>query len=98
MRWRCKQLVAGGFAQAGVADHDRDDVARRRHHRQAGLGEAALQGCRALLMALAFDLARLQMADAASAPAASAGGNEVVKMKPGAWLRRKSTSAAEPAT
>ena len=32
----------------------------------------------------------------ASAPAASAGGSEVVKMKPGAWLRRKSTSAAEP--
>ena len=26
---------------------------------------------------------------AASAPAASAGGNEVVKMKPGAWLRER---------
>jgi hypothetical protein len=34
---------------------------------------------------------------AVSAPAASAGGSEVVKMNPGAWLRRKSTSAAEPA-
>jgi hypothetical protein len=33
----------------------------------------------------------------ASAPAVMAGGNDVVKMKPGASLRRKSTSAAEPA-
>jgi hypothetical protein len=28
-----QELVAGGFAEARVANHDRDDVARRRHHR-----------------------------------------------------------------
>ena len=59
-----QQLVASGFAEARVADDDRDDVAFRRHHRQPGLGQAALQGCRARLMVLAFDLALFQVADA----------------------------------
>ncbi|MGC2411773.1 MAG: hypothetical protein WA459_03625 [Stellaceae bacterium] len=37
----------------------------------------------------------LQLTDAQSlCPAASAGGKEDVKMKPGAWLRKKSISAA----
>jgi len=39
-------------------------VARRRHHRQSGLGQPVLQDRRALLMTLAFDSAFLQMADA----------------------------------
>ena len=38
------------------------------------------------------------MAETLQAAGAGAGGNEVVKMNPGVWLRRKSTSAAEPAT
>jgi len=91
-----QELVVGGFAQRGVADHDRYDVALRRHDRQACFGEAALEGCRELLMAVAFALADLQMADAGDG--ASAGGSELVKMNPGGWLRRKSISAAEPAT
>ena len=33
----------------------------------------------------------------ANAPPVIAGGNEVVKMKPGAWLRTASTSGADPA-
>ena len=57
-----QQLVANGFAEAGVADHDRDDMARRWHHRKAGVGEAPFQTCRAFLVAVAFDLALLQMA------------------------------------
>jgi hypothetical protein len=57
-----QQLVAGGLAEAGVADHDRDDVARRRHHRQPGLGQAALQCGGALLIVLAFDPALFQVA------------------------------------
>jgi Family of unknown function (DUF5681) len=59
-----QQLVAGDLAQPGITDHHWDNVARRRHHRQAGRGEAPLQGRRALLVALAFSLARLQMTDA----------------------------------
>ena len=54
----------------------------------AGLGQAALQHRRALLMALASTWLVFRWRIAASAPAASAGGSEVVKMKPGAWLRR----------
>jgi hypothetical protein len=47
----------------------------------------------ALLVTLSFGLALPQVADAAIA-----GGKDVVKMQPGAWPRRKSTSAVEPAT
>ena len=78
----------------GVADQHRHNVARAWHHRQAGLGEAALRLRRALLMAVALELALFQIADASE----SAGGDDVVKMEPDAWLRRKSISAAEPAT
>ena len=66
-----QQLVARGFAQPRIADHDRHDMALAGHHRQAGRGEAALEGCRAFLMALTFGLARLQVADAGE----RAGGN-----------------------
>ena len=52
-----QELVAGGFAEGGVADHDRDDVTGRRQDRQAGLGEAVLQGRRALLVTIALGLA-----------------------------------------
>jgi hypothetical protein len=38
-------------------------MACRRHDRQAGLGEAVLQGGRAILVTIASDLARLQMSD-----------------------------------
>jgi hypothetical protein len=40
------------------------DMAWARHHRQPDLGQAALHGRHALLVALAFGLASLQMADA----------------------------------
>jgi hypothetical protein len=59
-----EELVAGGFAEAGVTDHDRDDVACRRHHRQARLRKTALQCRGAFLMTLAFDLALFQVPDA----------------------------------
>ena len=93
-----EQVVASGFAEDRVADQNRHDVALARYHREPSLGEAAPQCCGALLVALALGLAGFEMADRASAPAAKAGGWDVVKMKPGAWLRTKSTSAAEPAT
>jgi len=54
-----QQLVAGGFAERPVAGHDRDDVAWAGHHPQADFGQATFQGCRTLLMVLAFDLACL---------------------------------------
>jgi hypothetical protein len=57
-----QELVARGFAEVGIADHHRHDMARRRHYRQAGLGEAAFQPGGALLMAVALGLPRLQMA------------------------------------
>ena len=53
------QLFAGGFAEPSVADDERDYVARAGHHPQAGFGRPTFQGCRTLLMALAFDLTRL---------------------------------------
>ena len=59
-----QELVAGGFAEGGVADHDRDDVAWAGHHRQAGFGQAALYGRGMLLMTLALDLAVFEMTDA----------------------------------
>jgi len=92
-----QQFVAGGFAKDRVADQHRDDVARRRHYRQACLYHAALQRRRALLVRSRSTWLTFRWRIAASAPAASAGGSEVVKMNPGAWLRRKSTSASEPA-
>jgi hypothetical protein len=69
------------------------DVAGGRHHRQAGLGKAVLQGGGAFLVALALGLACFEV----SYRGERAGGSDVVKMNPGAWLCKKSTSAAEPA-
>jgi hypothetical protein len=57
-----QQLVASGFAEGSVTDHDRHDVAWAGHHRQAGFGQAALQRRRTLLMTLAFDLALFRVA------------------------------------
>jgi hypothetical protein len=94
-----QEVVAGGFAEGGITDDDRDDMARRRQHRQAGLGKAPLSS---LPHAPGDGRARAgSVSDGGwrrARPAARAGGNEVVKMNLGAWLRRKSTSTAEPAT
>jgi len=49
-----QQLVACGFAQPRVTDQHWDDMARGRHYRQAGLGENALQGGCAFLVAVAL--------------------------------------------
>ena len=49
-----QQLAADRFAQHRIDDQHRHDMARARHHRQPGLGEAALQCGRALLMAHAL--------------------------------------------
>ena len=59
-----QQHVGGRLAQLGVADHDRHDMARRRQQRQSGLGEPGLDAGGALLMAVALNLALLQVADA----------------------------------
>ncbi len=64
--------------------------------RNTALVEQRTKPAHALLMREAFDLAFLQVANGASAPAASAGGSAVVKMKPEAKERMKSQSAADP--
>ena len=58
-----QQLVAGSLAQCRVADQYWDNMARRRHDRQAGRGETALECGGAFLVAIAFGLARFKMAD-----------------------------------
>jgi 2-keto-3-deoxy-L-rhamnonate aldolase RhmA len=60
-----------------------------------GLSEPALAG---LLAREEFEAITLDLQHAlARAAAATVGGMEVVKMKPGAWLRTKSMSGADPA-
>ena len=89
-----EQQVARSLALLRICHHHRDDVCLAGHDRQASGIEHRLDPRRALLMAVALELALFQIADASE----SAGGDDVVKMEPDAWLRRKSISAAEPAT
>ena len=63
MRCRCSSTSQAALHSAGVADQHRHDMARRRHHRQAGLGQPALHARDALLVPRALGLALLQVAD-----------------------------------
>ena len=47
----------------GIADEDRHDMGRARHHRQAGAPQHRFGARGAILVALALPLRRLQMAD-----------------------------------
>jgi hypothetical protein len=62
----------------GVADHDRHDVAFRRHHRQFCLGKASFQCGHALLVLLPLGPALFEVTDAGECAPTS----DAVKMKP----------------
>ena len=83
----------------GIADHDRHDMAVVVQMRDADGVEPRARTLRdplPMARALGAGLA-LRWRMLARAPAATAGGSAVVKMKPEAKLRTKSHSAAEPA-
>ena len=58
-----EQDVRQRLAAHRIGDEHRHDVARAGHDRQIGGGKPPLQRARALLMALALDVARFQMPD-----------------------------------
>jgi hypothetical protein len=79
-----KQHVGQHLAVHRVAHMDRHDVRAVVGDRQAKALEAHLEDAGVELLAVTQRLIGFQVRTLAAAPAATAGGSEVVKMKPGA--------------